>query len=314
MSFMGVDGFVWWQGVVEDRNDPDMLGRVRVRIIGWHNQDKIEMATDTLPWAHVMMPVTSGSVNGIGDAPVGILQGTWVMGFFRDGKAGQHPVVFGTLPGISTESPKGRDPQGFYDPDEQYPKDEKLNEPDMNRLARNGGAMTMPDYPTYLGKYPGKFGKIPVPAQSHNTIVQVKLADLVKGVAIAGGGTWDEPPTPSAAQYPFNHVTESECGHITEIDDTKGAERMNRHHASGTFEEIHPDGTRVTKVKGDDVTIIEGDKKEHVMGDCHLNVEGNLTLYVGPKGGKITIRNTAEWDLKSDGNHVTIAPRIDLNP
>ena len=28
--FMGQDGFIWFTGVVEDRNDPDSLGRVRV--------------------------------------------------------------------------------------------------------------------------------------------------------------------------------------------------------------------------------------------------------------------------------------------
>ena len=29
--FMGMDGFVWFTGVVEDRNDPSKLGRVKVR-------------------------------------------------------------------------------------------------------------------------------------------------------------------------------------------------------------------------------------------------------------------------------------------
>ena len=31
--FMGLDGFIWFVGVVEDRNDPDQLGRVRVRCL-----------------------------------------------------------------------------------------------------------------------------------------------------------------------------------------------------------------------------------------------------------------------------------------
>ena len=35
-EFMGKDGFVWWQGVGEDRNDPLYLGRCRIRILGWH--------------------------------------------------------------------------------------------------------------------------------------------------------------------------------------------------------------------------------------------------------------------------------------
>jgi hypothetical protein len=34
--FMGQDGFIWFVGVVEDRNDPERLGRVRVRALGFH--------------------------------------------------------------------------------------------------------------------------------------------------------------------------------------------------------------------------------------------------------------------------------------
>ena len=38
--FMGLDGFVWFTGVVEDRNDPAKLGRVRVRCVGFHTENK----------------------------------------------------------------------------------------------------------------------------------------------------------------------------------------------------------------------------------------------------------------------------------
>ena len=38
--FMGKEGFIWWQGVVEDREDPLMLGRVRVRVLGYHTDNK----------------------------------------------------------------------------------------------------------------------------------------------------------------------------------------------------------------------------------------------------------------------------------
>ena len=37
---MGQDGFVWAIGVVEDRFDPEKLGRVRVRWLGYHTEDK----------------------------------------------------------------------------------------------------------------------------------------------------------------------------------------------------------------------------------------------------------------------------------
>ena len=38
-NFMGQDGFQWFIGVVEDRNDPDKAGRVRVRCLGYHSED-----------------------------------------------------------------------------------------------------------------------------------------------------------------------------------------------------------------------------------------------------------------------------------
>ena len=51
--------FCWWQGVVEDRNDPEQFGRYRVRIIGYHTLDKAVLPTESLPWAIPMQPVTS---------------------------------------------------------------------------------------------------------------------------------------------------------------------------------------------------------------------------------------------------------------
>ena len=42
-NFMGMDGFIWFTGVVEDRDDPSKLGRVRVRCVGHHTDDKEKM-------------------------------------------------------------------------------------------------------------------------------------------------------------------------------------------------------------------------------------------------------------------------------
>ena len=64
--FMGLDGFVWFTGVVEDRNDPAKLGRVRVRCLGLHTENKYNIPTSALPWAHVMHPVTDPSMQGMG--------------------------------------------------------------------------------------------------------------------------------------------------------------------------------------------------------------------------------------------------------
>lgn len=98
-TFMG-DGMVWAIGVVEDINDPLTLGRVRVRWFGWHPEDRDEVPTIDLPWASVLQPTNSASISGIGWSPNGLLQGSWVMGFFMDGRSAQYPVVVGTWAGI----------------------------------------------------------------------------------------------------------------------------------------------------------------------------------------------------------------------
>ena len=160
--------FVWWQGVVEDILDPLYLGRCKVRILGYHTDNKTEktgIPTDDLPWATIMQPTTSAAISGIGTTPTGPVRGTWVIGFFRDGEDAQEPVIMGTIGGIPEEGPNPA--LGFNDPDGKYPlneyvrryktlpdgsedKDEfdgtrkvdKHSEPDTNRLAR--GKLTMP--------------------------------------------------------------------------------------------------------------------------------------------------------------------------
>ena len=67
-NFMGKDGFNWFVGVVEDRNDPKTLGRLRVRALGYHTEDLNKIPTKELPWAHVMNPITSATVSGVGQS------------------------------------------------------------------------------------------------------------------------------------------------------------------------------------------------------------------------------------------------------
>ena len=92
--------FYWWFGVVEDRNDPLRLGRCRVRIIGYHTEDKELLPTEDLPWAMPVMPANSAGTSGVGWSPTGAVTGSWVVGFFADGENGQHPMFFGTVGAI----------------------------------------------------------------------------------------------------------------------------------------------------------------------------------------------------------------------
>ena len=129
-NFMGKDGFVWFMGVVEDRLDPKHLGRLRVRCLGYHTEDMIKLPTADLPWSHVLNPITSATVSGVGQSPLGAVEGSWVMGYFRDGSDAQEPVIIGTLPGIPSYLPdektwvddEGDAYVGFYDKNFNYPK------------------------------------------------------------------------------------------------------------------------------------------------------------------------------------------------
>ena len=97
--YQGKQGLVWFTGVVEDRNDPKALNRVRVRIYGAHTDDKTLIATPDLPWSEVLMPTTSPSLSGLGTTTHGLVEGSTVMGFWRDGKDQQDAVVMGSLIG-----------------------------------------------------------------------------------------------------------------------------------------------------------------------------------------------------------------------
>ena len=108
---MGEEGFRWFFGIVEDRDDPKQIGRVRVRIFNVHpftasgSPDKVNVPTDHLPWALPINSIISagildGSKDGIGLSPTGIMQGTTVFGFFADGNECQTPIILGTTAGI----------------------------------------------------------------------------------------------------------------------------------------------------------------------------------------------------------------------
>jgi hypothetical protein len=101
-DFFHSPGTALWFGVCEARNDPVMMGRIRVRIFGYHSPDRTEIPTETLPWASIMLPTTAAGMSGVMSTASGIVEGTWVIGFFRDGPSAQDPVVIGVLMGMSS--------------------------------------------------------------------------------------------------------------------------------------------------------------------------------------------------------------------
>src|SRR6056300_281453 len=90
----------WFVGRVISVNDPLEMGRVKVRIVGIH--DNPEITVGDLPWAQVVIPITEGGSSGLG-ASTGIREQAQVFGIFLDGLHSQLPLVFGSMPKYENE-------------------------------------------------------------------------------------------------------------------------------------------------------------------------------------------------------------------
>lgn len=124
---------------------------------------------------------------------------------------------------------------------------------------------------------------------SGDIAVDSKNSSLASNVPDGRGGEWSQPTTPYAAVYPDNDVLVTKSGHVVEYDDTPGAERISIFHKSGTFEEFHPDGTKVDRIIGNSYEInlsekrilVGGDWDIFVNGDHRINVAGEVYYKVG---------------------------------
>lgn len=171
---------------------------------------------------------------------------------------------------------------GFRDPNNKYPLNEYIGEPDTNRLAR--------------GIIDG-------------TVVKKKDALRVRGIPRALDlGSWDQPEATYGAQYPFNKVFETESGHIQEFDDTPGYERINTYHRSGTFSEIDPTGTQVNYIVGDSFVLMEKNGCVHVSGELNITVDGNANIY-SRTDANIQVEQNATIKV---GNNADIGVATDL--
>jgi hypothetical protein len=280
-DFAGKNGFIWWIGVVEDRQDPLKLGRCRVRCVGWHAEDKMHLPTNMLPWATPSYPVNNTNTY----TPK---EGDMVFGFFMDGENAQNPIILGVFPSIPLKPGNAQEP--FSDsrtseqlssapikPDESetlYPR--KLDEPTTSRLSRNDS-----DYPSHI-----------------NQSKEQKRLDKV------------EPQSYYNSKYPYNNVYESESGHALEFDDTKGNERIHLYHRSGSYVEFGPQGDRSERIEKDKFTVVVGNESVYIKGDVKIYVDGNVSMEIG---GNFDAKVGGTYTVESGGNMRFTAPRIDMN-
>ncbi len=324
-EFLGKSGFQWFVGVVEDRKDPKTLGRLRVRCLGYHTEGLDKLPTADLPWAHVMNPITSATVSGLGQTPLGAVEGTWVIGFFQDGPDAQQPIIIGTLPGVPSELPDTGSKKGFMDTiNGAYPK--YKNETDVNRLAVNDADLPHSSLTIRKADLDLSVGTAQIDGVFNGVAPIVSDLDVGGSVSprsgVVVGGEWSEPETPYAAEYPHNHVYESEAGHIREMDDTPTKERIHERHASGTGYEIGPDGTKVTRVKKDNYTITTNDDYTHIQGTQRHTTDEGVRIRVnanGEDGNNYNIEVGANANVnvevnKGNINLTTLSPDVgDIN-
>ena len=303
-NFMGRDGFQWFVGVVEDRQDPKKLGRVRVRCLGYHTENHGDLPTSDLPWAHPLNPITSATVSGVGQTPLGVVEGTWVVGFFQDGAEAQQPIIFGTLPGVPKNLPVKDAGKGFQDRlNGNYPK--YKDEPDTNRLAVND---TNNPHPTLTLRK----------ADRDLAVGTAQIDGVTEGVAQTASdldteisGVWNEPVTDYASTYPHNHVMETEGGHLREYDDTVGAKRIHERHASGTAYEILNDGTRITRVVSNNYQITAEDDFVHIKGTGRQTFDKGLRVRVNGSGAagnnySIEVGNGSNLNIEVNGGNINL--------
>jgi hypothetical protein len=328
-KFLGLNGFLWFVGVVEDRMDPTYTGRVRVRALGHHTQNKLELPTADLPWAQCLLPTTSSGISGLGQSPSFLVEGSWVMGYFRDGQNRQEPTVLGSLPGKPSEL--GKTNKGFYDPNFRLDKDGKpteisvypkeIDEPDTNRLAVHN-----PDK-EHSSLTARKASRITgIPTADFNTTTAADGSSI----AASDGDTFDQTEIPYNAVYPYNHVTESESGHIKETDDSfvideNGVRtnhyRIHERHSSGTSTEIDNAGNQTNIIKSSHYQLISKDKKVYVAGNSDITIDGRHKLYINKNNTAnnhydIQIGAGASINIQVDSGDVnihTVQGKINMN-
>ena len=172
---------------------------------------------------------------------------------------------------------------GFGDPNRKYPPSRGVYQPETSRLARG---------------------------ISKETVVALKESQRLVGVPVAiHGAPWNQPHVPYGAKYPFNHVRETESGHIQEFDDTPGYERLHTYHKSGTFEEIDVNGTKVTRIVGDGYVIYDRNGFISIAGDANVTTSGNVNILC-QSDANIEVAGSAEMKV---GGNLDIGVARDMN-
>jgi hypothetical protein len=217
----------WFEGEIVDVDDPEKLGRVKVRETLGHSN---RVDPEDLFWSHVLMPPTGANAKGAGVSPVGLTEDSKVIGFRINETLS---YVIGSVAYVPNDADHS-----------------------VSRQARGVGPVKK-DYIEELG----------------------------------------EKKTEYDAKYPHNKTITTSSGHVLELDDTPKAERIHVYHTSGSYVEIFPDGSIITKSMEDSVSVT---MKDHAISV----VKGDLQIVANE--GMIEITSDKDINLVSKSGVVNI--------
>jgi hypothetical protein len=171
-------------------------------------------------------------------------------------------------------------PEGFQDSSGTYPRRDYQGESDTSRAAR-GGFREEP-------KAKGIRLAIPTLDSPRNEIIS-------------------EPDGTLTSKYPQNDVIETPSGHIIEVDDTPGAEKLSATHRSGSKVIMLPSGDVVVKssddlytvVAADNIVLIRGNAKVVIESSASVRIQGDANIEVG---GDLNQVIHGDWNVEVAGN------------
>jgi hypothetical protein len=101
-NFLGRDGFRWWIGQIPPEsahggqiNGAGWGNRFKVRIMGYHPYNTVELPDEDLPWAQCLLSTTAGTGASNHVTTVKVRPSDTVFGFFLDGDNAQIPIIMG---------------------------------------------------------------------------------------------------------------------------------------------------------------------------------------------------------------------------
>lgn len=277
---MGEEGFRWFFGRVEDRDDPKKIGRVRVRIYNVHpfktsgEPDIVSVPTAHLPWAMPINSIMSAGIisaslkDGVGISPTGIMVGTTVFGFFADGNECQMPIVLGTLAGLVGKEEENELPKSATD---------KNSVGALKASKRIGGTSPFPGEPasSYNAKYP------------YNKVLRTETGHLI-----------EVDDSPANERIHIMHKTGSYV-EINQAGDVIVKSTSNKYDITTKNDNVYVGGNINLYVKGNVNTQVDGSYTLNVKGPIVMNgstVNINNGTYGAARKGDLVTNDDGSGD------------------